>query len=177
MPASYRSPSTAVRRSHIHGRGLFAVRPVRAGEIVAIKGGHVLDARALARVKPRIADAYIQIDDGFYLGARTRSEVSRNKIWLNHSCDPNVGIRGQATFVAMRAVNAGEELTYDWAMEENARDRTRCACGSARCRGVLTGRDWQRPELQGRYRGYFSAYLAEKIADRRGAPAARRRSG
>jgi SET domain-containing protein len=167
MPASYRSPKTAVRNSPIHGRGLFATRPLRAGEIVAIKGGHVLDARALPAVRSRIADAYIQIDDGFYLGARSRAEVPRNKIWLNHSCEPNVGIRGQATFVAMRDVKPGEELTYDWAMEENTPDATRCACGRPRCRGVLTGRDWQRPELQRRYRGYFSAYLAAKIATRR----------
>ena len=163
MPASYLSPRTAVRRSPIHGRGLFARRAIRRGEIVAIKGGHVLDARGLARVRGRIAWSYIQIDDGFYLGATRASEVRRNKIWLNHSCRPSVGIRGQCVFVAMRDVAAGEELTYDWAMEEHGRERTRCACGARGCRQVLTGQDWRRPELQRRYRGYFSAYLAEKI--------------
>jgi SET domain-containing protein len=167
MPASYLSPKTAVRESAIHGRGLFAKRSIRKGEIVAIKGGHVIDERTLARVKRHIAHAYIQIDDGFYLGASRRSEVARNKIWLNHSCEPNVGIRGQGTFVTMRAVKAGEELTYDWAMEENRPDLTRCTCGGPRCRGVLTGEDWRKPELQRRYAGFFSSYLAEKIRRRR----------
>jgi uncharacterized protein len=167
MSGSYISPKAHVRTSPIHGRGLFAKRSIRKGEIVAIKGGHVLDARALARVKPRIAWSYIQIDDGFFLGAARAAEVRRNKIWLNHSCHPNVGIRGQSVFVAMRAVRGGEELTYDWAMEEDGRDRTLCACGSARCRKVLTGRDWRKPQLQRRYAGYFSAYLAEKIRRRR----------
>jgi hypothetical protein len=32
------------------------------------------------------------------------------------------------------------------------------------CRKILTGKDWQLPELQKRYAGYFSAYLARKIA-------------
>src|SRR5436853_64842 len=39
-----------------------------------------------------------------------------------------------------------------------------CNCGAPNCRKILTGRDWQRPELQKRYAGYFSAYLADKIA-------------
>jgi hypothetical protein len=38
-----------------------------------------------------------------------------------------------------------------------------CKCGSPNCRGTVTGKDWQRPELQKRYAGYFSAYLAAKI--------------
>jgi SET domain-containing protein len=167
MAASYLSPKTEVRKSAIHGHGLFARRAIRKGEIVAIKGGHVLNERALAAVKSKIAYAYIQIDDGFYLGAVKPSEVPRNKIWLNHSCQPNVGIRGQSAFVAMRHVKAGEELTYDWAMEENSEALTRCTCGRPRCRGVLTGEDWRKPELQRRYEGFFSSYLAEKIRTRR----------
>jgi SET domain-containing protein len=163
VPDSYRSPKTEVRPSPIHGRGLFARRAIRKGEIVAIKGGHVLDARALATVRRAIAHSYIQIADAFYLGARRSAEVRRNKIWLNHSCRPNVGIRGQCVFVAMRAIRAGEELTYDWAMEENSRAITRCACGSPGCRHTLRGQDWRLPALQRKYRGYFSSYLADKM--------------
>jgi hypothetical protein len=153
-----------VRASPIHGRGLFAVRAIRRGEIVAIKGGHVMDRRGLARSPARAEESHIQIDDGFYIGAISRDEVPRNKLFINHSCEPNVGIRGQVTFVALRDVAAGEELTYDWAMEENRPARTRCACRTPSCRKVLTGQDWRLLALQRRYRGYFSAYLAVKIA-------------
>ena len=174
MPASYLSPKTRVGPSPIHGRGLFARRPIARGEIVAIKGGHVLDRRTLRRVAPRVAVSYIQIEDGLWLGARRAAEVPRNKLWLNHSCAPNLGIRGQVTFVARRAIRAGEELPYDWAMEENLPARTRCRCGARRCRRTLTGRDWRLPALQRRYRGWFSAYLAAKITA--GARARRRRA-
>ena len=163
MPASYRSPKTRIRRSPIHGRGLFATRPMRKGEIVAIKGGHILDRRTLAKVRRRIAASYIQIDDGFYIGATRQAEVRRNKIYINHSCEPNLGFRGQVTLVARRAIKAGEELTYDWAMEEDAPARTPCACRARRCRKTLTGQDWRKPALQRRYRGYFSTYLQAKI--------------
>jgi SET domain-containing protein len=163
MPASYLSPKTRVGKSAIEGRGLFARRRIRKGEIVAIKGGHVYDARTLAKVKGRIAVSYIQIADRFFIGARAAAEVARNKIFINHSCAPNLGIRGQIMYVALRDIGAGEELTYDWAMEEHGSARTLCRCGTPRCRRVLTGRDWMLPRLQRRYRGYFSSYLEEKI--------------
>ena len=114
----------------------------------------------------RIAASYIQIADGFFVGARRAAEVRRNKMFINHSCEPNVGIRGQIVYVALRDIAAGEELTYDWAMEENAHARTRCRCGAKSCRRVLSGRDWTLPRLQRRYRGYFSSYLEDKIRAR-----------
>ena len=163
MPSSYLSPKTRVGESRIEGKGLFARRRIRKGEIVAIKGGHIYDARTLARVKGRVAASYIQIADGFFIGALTAPEVGRNKMFINHSCAPNLGIRGQIMYVALRDIMVGEELTYDWAMEENRADRTRCRCGARRCRRVLTGRDWRIPRLQRRYRGYFSSYLDDKI--------------
>ncbi len=175
MPASYLSPKTKIAKSPIEGRGLFATRRIAKGEIVAIKGGHVLDLRTLARTRAQTAVSYVQIEDGFYIGARTRREVARNKIFINHSCEPNVGIRGQVTFVALRNIVAGEELTYDWAMEENHPTRTACRCGAVSCRKILTGADWREPPLQRRYRGFFSAYLATKIADGRRRATRRRR--
>jgi SET domain-containing protein len=92
MPVSYLSPKTRIRKGPIHGRGLFASTPIRKGEIVATKGGHILDRRTLAKVRRRIAAAYIQIDDIFYIGALRSAEVALNKIFINHSCEPNLGI-------------------------------------------------------------------------------------
>jgi hypothetical protein len=88
MPASYLSPKTRVGKSAIEGRGLFARRRIRKGEIVAIKGGHVYDARTLAKVKRRIAVSYIQIADRLFIGALTAAEVARNKVFINHSPRP-----------------------------------------------------------------------------------------
>jgi uncharacterized protein len=164
MARSYRSPKTRVQPSPIHGRGLFAVRSIRRGEIVAIKGGHVLDRRALRRSPAYASCSHIQIGDDLYIGAIGIREVRENKLYLNHSCDPNLGIRGEITFVALRDIRSGEELTYDWAMEEDHPTRTRCSCKARSCRRVLTGRDWKIRALQRRYRGYFSAYLAAKFA-------------
>ena len=85
-------------------------------------------------------------------------------LYSNHSCDANLGMRGEITFVAMRNIRAGEELTHDWATTDDDDYSIACKCGSPKCREILSGKDWQRPELQQRYAGYFSAYLARKIA-------------
>src|SRR5437762_13358350 len=108
MPASYLSPKTRVGPSRIEGRGLFARRRIRKGEIVAIKGGHVYDARTLARVKARVAVSYIQIADGFFIGARTAAEVRRNKMFINHSCELNLAYRGPIVYVQLRDFTAGD---------------------------------------------------------------------
>ena len=84
-------------------------------------------------------------------------------LYSNHSCESNLGMRGEITFIALRDISAGEELTHDWALTDDDDYSVECHCGTAHCRGTLTGKDWQRPDLQERYAGYFSPYLAEKI--------------
>ena len=164
MAASYRSPKTRIRKSLIHGRGLFACGPFRKGEVVAVKGGHILDRRMLSKVRRRIAVSYIQIGDGLYIGALRRAEVGRNKLFINHSCEPNVGFGGNVVLVAMRDISPGEELTTDYALFDDYGGSMDCHCGTASCRGTVTGRDWQRPELQRRYGPYFSWYLQRRQA-------------
>jgi uncharacterized protein len=83
---------------------------------------------------------------------------------LNHSCQPNVGIREQISFVAMHDIPSGSELTIDYAMiDSDPGERMECSCGSPECRKVVTGSDWQLPELRRRYAGYFSRYIEERF--------------
>ncbi len=162
---SYRSLKTQVRESKIHGRGLFATTDIAKNEIVAVKGGHIISREELREITPRLGPVEIQIDDHLFIAPVTEEEREGSMLYSNHSCDANLGIRGEITFVAMRDIRAGEELTHDWAMTDDDDDyAVECKCGAPNCRGRLTGKDWQRPELQKRYAGYFSAYLARKIA-------------
>ena len=94
-----------------------------------------------------------------------RYELEREgaMIFTNHSCDPNIGVQGQIVFVAMREIEAGEELTHDWATTDDDTYEMTCNCGTAHCRGTITGQDWRRRDIQERYRGYMSWYLQRKI--------------
>lgn len=164
-PLSYRSPKTEVRESPIHGRGLFAVAKIDKGEVVAVKGGHIVDRATLrSEITPRLGPVEIQIGDELFIAPVTAEERELSMLYSNHSCDANMGLRGEITFVAMRDIRAGEELTHDWAMTDHDDYSVECKCGAPACRKILTGKDWQRPELQEKYAGYFSAYLAEEIA-------------
>jgi uncharacterized protein len=165
IPLSYRSPKTEVRDSRIHGRGLFATADIAKNEIVAVKGGHIVDGKTLRqRITPVLGPVEIQIDDDLFIAPVTEIERELSMLYSNHSCDPNLGVRGEITFVAMREICAGEELTHDWAMTDDDDYSIECNCGAPDCRKTLTGKDWQRPDLQERYAGYFSTYLAGKIA-------------
>ena len=163
-PLSYRSPKTEVRASPIHGRGLFATAAISRDEVVAIKGGHIIDGTLLKeRVTPTLGPVEIQIDEDFFIAPITAEQREGSMLYSNHSCDANLGIRGEITFVAIRDIAAGEELTHDWCTTDDGDYILSCNCQAPNCRGKLTGKDWQRLELQKKYAGYFSAYLQKKI--------------
>jgi hypothetical protein len=64
----------------------------------------------------------------------------------------------------MRDIAVGEELTFDYAMSDAADyDEFDCACEVEICRGKVRGTDWQLPELQSRYAGWFSSYVQKLI--------------
>jgi len=165
---SYLSPKTEVRESKIHGRGLFATTDIAKDEIVAVKGGHIVDREMLReKITPRLGPVEIQIDDDLFIAPVTDEERELSMLYSNHSCDANLGIRGEITFAAIRDIRAGEELTHDWCTTDNDDYSIECKCGAPNCRKILTGKDWQRPELQARYAGFFSTYLAKKIEKKR----------
>jgi hypothetical protein len=161
-----RSPGQAVTVSFqwdIQGRGLFAAVPIVAGEIVAVKGGHIFDRATLERVHAALGSAEIQIAEDLFIGPLEASEREGSMIFSNHSCEPNLGVAGQVIFVALRDIDAGEELTHDWAMTDDDANRMECRCGAPACRKTITGQDWRRRDLQEKYLGFFSWYLEEKI--------------
>lgn len=160
---SYISPRATVKESPIQGRGLFAAEDIRKGEIVAVKGGHIFDRETLERVQKRLGPAEIQIGEDLFIGPLSKSEREGSMIFSNHSCDPNIGVLGQVTFVALRNIRAGEELTHDWATTDDDGYRMECNCGSKNCRKIITGKDWQKRELQEKYGRHMSTYLLEKI--------------
>jgi len=142
FPLSHLSPKTKVRESKIHGRGLFATADITKDEIVAVKGGHIVDRKSLReKITPRLGPVEIQINDDLFIAPVSDEERELSMLYLNHSCDPNLGVRGEITFVAMRDIRAGEELTHDWAMTDEDDYSVKCNCGAPDCRKTLTSKD------------------------------------
>jgi SET domain-containing protein len=161
--ASYRSPKTAIRPSRIAGRGLYADAPIAQGEIVCVKGGHLLTTAEFASYRSTANEAELQIADDLFLAPVTEAEFEGVMMFLNHCCEPSVGIQGQIVFVAMRDIAAGEELTLDYATIDHDTEPMACRCGAASCRRLITGQDWRQPELRQKYGNYFAWYLLEKM--------------
>jgi hypothetical protein len=152
------------RPSTIAGRGLFAVDAIAAGEVVAVKGGHIVDTAMMLSLPLALQNTEIQIAEGLHLAALTEDEYDAVMLFINHSCEPNVGVAGNTVLMAMRDVEPEEELTTDYCLFDSLESAMECNCGTRSCRGVIAGADWQRPELQQRYAGWFSRYLADRIA-------------
>ena len=161
--ASYRSAKTEIKNSKIAGRGLFSRETIRKGEVVSVRGGHIITRQMEKEIsKPRGYWGY-PIADDFVLAPFTAKEVEDVMMFLNHSCEPNIGILGQIIFIAMRELSVDEELTIDYAMFGADQESMRCNCRSPQCRRLITNLDWKIEILQLRYRGYFSSFVQQKI--------------
>jgi uncharacterized protein len=146
--------------SGIAGRGVHAIEPIAGGEVVAVKGGHIVASSVAANLPEDIRNSAFPISADLSLAALTRDEHDGVMMLVNHSCEPNLGLAGNILLVSMRDIAAGEELTIDYALFLGDPGFTMdCHCGAAACRGTVRGTDWMLPDLQERYRGWFSWWL------------------
>jgi uncharacterized protein len=162
---SWLLPHTEVRDAGAPGLGVFVTADVAAGAVVAAFGGAVCDLRTFETLPADRQVHSLQVADGLFLVC---PEVTEPPDYINHSCEPNCGISGNVLLVSLRDIAAGEQLTFDYAMcDSDPYDEFECACGTPSCRRKVTGNDWTVPELQERYRGHFSDYLARRITSER----------
>lgn len=164
-PQSYLLSKIEKRESRKGGYGLFAKEKIVKGEVAVdfSQGpGRRISVQEMDRLYHDGYDYGIQVGDGEFFAATEDAELEAVD-FLNHSCDPNCGIKDSLKIVAMLDIAPDEEITFDYAMSESSDFAMQCACGSAKCRGVITGEDWKQRDLQERYKGYFSVYLEKKI--------------
>lgn len=159
---SYVSAKLAVRPvPEKGGFGLFAITPVAEGELLVVWGGELRTADQIADLLGADNCHGLQVDEGIYLWSIREGDAGD---YVNHSCNPNAWISGQISLLARRDIQPGEEITFDYATTDASDyDTFECHCGDPLCRGVVTGQDWRRADLQERYRGHFSAYIQRRI--------------
>lgn len=160
QPTCYLTPKASARLKSHREYGVYAVAPIRHGELIAMWGGEVVPQESFDTLPDRLRRLSIQVEEGLFLVALNEGPAD----YVNHSCDPNGGLSGQIGLVAMRDIAAGEEITFDYATSDSTDyDEFTCECGSPNCRGVIRGSDWRNPELWKKYEGYFSPYLQRRI--------------
>lgn len=162
---SYISAKIEIRKSELGGKGLFARDRINKGDIVidyAGGPGQFISMKKADVLYEDGNDYMIQVDDDRFFVA-TNSKELEEADFINHSCNPNCGIKGHLQIVAMRDIESGEEITFDYAMTESSDYSMDCKCGAKNCRKTITGNDWKLPILQKRYNGYFSNYIQIKL--------------
>jgi uncharacterized protein len=145
---SPRGPLARVRNSAVHGYGVFAVRRIRKGtrifEYLGERISHAAADLRYADKDPNDNHTFL-----FVLDAKTVIDAGVNggdARYVNHSCDPNCEsvVVGRRIFIdAVRTVQPGEELAYDYAIvrdhsdPKNVDDIYACRCGASGCRGSM----------------------------------------
>jgi hypothetical protein len=167
---SWMHPGLEIRETGRYGKGMFATQNFGKDEILMVMGGYILTVEDENRLTGIVADKPIEISDRFSIGPRNPEDLPRMpQHYVNHSCQPNAGFKGQIFLVAMRPISTGEEITFDYAMVMHSSPKStvifcmQCCCGSPSCRGIIAEDDWQKPELQKRYDGYFQWFLQTKV--------------
>lgn len=168
MTRSYLSMKLEAR--FIEGKGgyaIFAVEPIQAGDLLCVWGGDIWSQAAFLQLPEENQMHGIQVEENLFQTYRV-GDCAEPADFFNHSCMPNAGLRGPIALVAMHDIAAGEEVCFDYAMSDGEPyDEFVCECGTPLCRTYITGSDWQIPELQQRYKTYFSPYLQERIRNLR----------
>jgi uncharacterized protein len=161
QPSSYLSSKLEGRlKADKSGNSIYALEPIKKGEMIAVFGGVVYEWETFIHLPERERSLCLQVEDRHFLVPRPIGEGD----YVNHSCNPNAGLSGQIGLVAMRDIKIGEEVCFDYAMcDTMPYDEFECLCGAPTCRHMVTGNDWQRPELQKRYAGFFAPHVQRKI--------------
>ena len=142
------------------GKAMFAAQDFTKGELMVVFGGRAVTRETLNSISEALGRHALQIGKELFL----LEHAFEDGECFNHSCDPNLGVQGQITLVAMRDIKQGEEVCFDYAMVDMSNaDEFTCSCDSKLCRGQVTGEDWHLPELQKRYKGYFGAHVERAI--------------
>jgi len=165
LPSSFLSPKCEGRHIAEHNmNGIFAIAPVKKGELLAVFGGIVCDGDTFDQMPALNRMVSIQVEENLYL---VPDRVGQGD-YVNHSCNPNAGLHGQIALVAMRDIVPGEHVCFDYAMSDSSDyDEFECQCGAPNCRGRVTGNDWKRKDLQERYAGFFAPHIQRRIDQQR----------
>ena len=137
-----------VKRSGVHGQGVFALMPIATGETIIEYTGELISWPEALRRHPHDPSQpdhtfYFHIDDERVIDGKVGGNLSR---WINHACDPNVEAddsSGRIFLLALRDIEPGDELFFDYGLVIDERytpalkKRFECRCGSATCRGTM----------------------------------------
>jgi SET domain-containing protein len=154
-PNTHSSPVILGPTEHT-GLGIFASRAIAQDEVI----GEITGTRN--SVVNTTAEDVLGHDRWIGMGNNTWIDPQFPFSHINHSCNPNAGIRGMAHMVAMRPIPKGEEITFDYSTtEEDPRWCMRCNCHQSGCRGEIRSIHFLPRETFERYVPYIPNHFQD----------------
>ena len=134
-----------IKDSKIAGKGVFATQKFNKGDTIYKLEG---ERCTLDEIIKRVKTGEEEPSDPLTIGWEEYIDLDEFSRTFNHSCEPNVYVRGESELVALREIFPGEEVVYDYSstMKDNTEKilgaglsvwTMKCNCGSNKCRGIV----------------------------------------
>ena len=124
-----------IKYTRKYGKGVFAGEDVKKGEVVRELSGERMTIDDFIR---KVNSGKENIDDPLQIGRRTYLDYDELSRTINHSCDPNCGVRKVTELFALRDIKKGDEITYDYSsVIAPTVWQMKCKCGSKNCRKII----------------------------------------
>jgi len=124
--------NVVVKKSKIHGKGVFANRDFKKGEIILKWKPKILKESEIQKLSARERHYIYKDKKGKYFLMRAPEK------YVNHSCEANTKVKNNCD-VVIKHIRKGEEITSDYDTEVSFISFI-CKCGSKRCRGTIKGK-------------------------------------
>ncbi len=146
-----------ISETETKGQGVFATQFIETGKIIFDweDGGIIFEASRASMLPNEVKNYAIQFDREKWI------DTEKFGRYLNHSCSPNAGIHGLYKLVAIKDIQPGEEIVWDYDTTENS-DWIMpggCNCMSPRCRKIIKGYQFLPEKLKEEYRDITSDWL------------------
>lgn len=145
-----------IRKTEKYGNGIFALKDIKKDEILFEFEGDILSLENVNWTDD-MHDHAVQIGENAWI---SNTGIGRS---INHSCEPNCGIKNLIQVVSLRNIKKDDELTYDYEMTENSKWMMKCDCRSKRCRKIIGRHENMPEEIKQKYKGYISEWLVKKF--------------
>ncbi|NDJ85722.1 MAG: SET domain-containing protein [Chloroflexi bacterium] len=161
-------------KGSIHGQGLFTAIRLAPREVIWQRD----PAMKTYKVAEVLGWSQKARDDFFWYAFQCDADtfifLEGIDRYMNHSCSANTWWLDDNTLIAARPIQAGEEVTYDYATTEiSVPYQMMCHCGTVNCRGIVTERDCLDPAWQLRYGDHLPSFVLDTIEMHRGSSGVR----
>lgn len=144
-----------IAKSRLDGKGIFALRNIKKGETVFVIKGNKLKFLINNKKQAQIAGL-----NWVGYGKNEWINPLKHCIFFNHSCNPNAGIKGHVKFVAIRNIKKGEEVLFDYSLNEaDIFWNIKCNCKSTNCRKIIRSIQFLPVQTFNKYKEYIPKYF------------------